>query len=77
MVKRAWIPDVPDLKGRASELVAGLLGRAGGPDALAAVPMYRKNDHQRINAKTDPLRPAGLVLAGARVRERRPPKRPV
>ncbi len=54
MVKRAWIPDVPDLKGRASELVAGLLGRAGGPDALAAVPMYRKNDHQRINAKTDP-----------------------
>ena len=54
MARRAWIPDVPDLKGRASELVAGLLGRAGGPDALAAVPMYRKNDHQRINAKTDP-----------------------
>ena len=54
MVKRAWIPDVPDLKGRASELVAGLLGRAGGTDALEAVPVYRKNDHQRINAKTDP-----------------------
>ena len=54
MVKRTWIPDVPDLKGRASDLVAGLLDRAGGPDALAAVPMYRKNDHQRINAKTDP-----------------------
>ena len=54
MVKRAWIPDVPDLKGRASELVAGFLGRAGGPDAFSAVPMYRKNDHQRINAKTDP-----------------------
>ena len=53
MVKRGWIPDVPDLKGRASELVAGLLGRAGGTDALEAVPMYRKNDHQRINAKTD------------------------
>ncbi len=54
MAKRAWIPDVPNLKERASELVAGLLGRAGGPDALTAVPMYRKNDHQRINAKTDP-----------------------
>lgn len=53
MVKRSWVPDVPDPKGSASELVAGLLGRAGGPDALAAVPMYRKNDHQRINAKTD------------------------
>ena len=55
MVKRSWIPNVPDPKGSASELVAGLLGRAGGPDALAAVPMYRKNDHQRINAKTDPF----------------------
>ncbi len=54
MVKRAWLPDVADLKGQASELVAGLLDRAGGRDALVAVPMYRKNDHQRINAKTDP-----------------------
>ncbi len=54
MVRRHWIPDVADLKGQASELVAGLLGRAGGSDALAAVPMYRKNDHRRINAKTDP-----------------------
>ena len=55
MAKRGWVPDVADLKGRASELVAGLLGRAGGPEALAAVPMYRKNNHQRINAKTDPF----------------------
>ncbi len=54
MAKRSWIPDVSDLRGSANELVAGLLARAGGPDALAAVPMYRKNDHQRINAKTDP-----------------------
>ena len=54
MVKRAWIPNVPDLKGRASELVAELLSRAGGPNAFEAVPMYRKTDHQRINAKTDP-----------------------
>ena len=54
MAKRSWIPDVPGLREHASELVAGLLGRAGGPAALAAVPMYRKNDHQRINAKTDP-----------------------
>ena len=54
MAKRGWIPNPPDLKDRASELVAGLLDRAGGSDALAAVPLYRKNDHQRINAKTDP-----------------------
>ena len=54
MAKRGWIPDLADLKGRANELVAGLVDRAGGPDALAAVPMYRRNDHQRINAKTDP-----------------------
>lgn len=54
MAKRGWIPNPPNLKDRASELVAGLLDRAGGSDALAAVPLYRKNDQQRINAKTDP-----------------------
>ena len=54
MAKRAWIPNLPDLKSRAGELVAGLLDRAGGSDAFAAVPHYRKNDHRRINAKTDP-----------------------
>ncbi|MCE2467225.1 MAG: ImmA/IrrE family metallo-endopeptidase [Caldilineaceae bacterium] len=54
MARRAWIPNLPDLKSRADELVAGLVNRAGGSDALAAVPHYRKNDHRRINAKTDP-----------------------
>ncbi|MCY3882148.1 MAG: ImmA/IrrE family metallo-endopeptidase [Chloroflexi bacterium] len=54
MAKRGWILEVPDLKQRATELVAGFLSRAGGSDALEAVPMYRKNDHQRINAKADP-----------------------
>ena len=77
MVKRAWLPDVADLKGQASELVAGLLDRAGGRDALVAVPMYRKNDHQRINAKTDPyaLRAwCWQVLASA---NGRPPERSI
>lgn len=54
MAQRGWISNPPDLQDRASELVAGLLDRAGGSDALAAVPFYRKNDQQRINAKTDP-----------------------
>ena len=54
MAKRAWIPDLPDLKKHATELVARLLERAGGPDAHAAVPLYRKNNLRRINAKTDP-----------------------
>ena len=54
MAKRAWIPDLPDLKKHATELVARFLERAGGPDAHAAVPLYRKNNLRRINAKTDP-----------------------
>lgn len=52
MAKAGWIPDVPDLKDHAEELVRGLIERAGGPQAAAA-PLYRKNDHRRMNAKTD------------------------
>ena len=52
MAKAGWIPDVPDLRDRAEELVRGLIERAGGPQAAAA-PLYRKNDHRRMNAKTD------------------------
>ncbi|MYA03671.1 MAG: ImmA/IrrE family metallo-endopeptidase [Caldilineaceae bacterium SB0664_bin_22] len=54
MAKHAWIPDLPDLKKHATELVARLLERAGGPDAHVAVPLYRKNNLRRSNAKTDP-----------------------
>ena len=52
MVKRGWLPNVPDLVDRAEELIAGLIERAGGWE-VAAAPLYRKNDHRRINAKTD------------------------
>ncbi len=52
MAKAGWIPDVPDLKDRAEELIRGLVERAGGPQAAVA-PLYRKNDHRRMNAKTD------------------------
>lgn len=52
MVKRGWIPDLPDLADRAEELIADLIERAGG-QRIAAAPLYRKSDHRRINAKTD------------------------
>ena len=52
MAKAGWIPDLPDLKDRAEELVRGLIDRAGGSQAAAA-PLYRKNDQRRMNAKTD------------------------
>ena len=53
MARRGWIPDIPDLRDRAEELVRGLIQRAGGPQAAAAV-QFRRNDHRRLNAKTDP-----------------------
>lgn len=59
MAKRNWfpelteLPDPSDLLDRAEELINALLKRAGGPQA-AALPLYRKNGHRRLNAKTDP-----------------------
>ncbi len=53
MAKRGWIPDAPDLADRAEELIRDLIQRAGCRE-LAAASVYRKNDHRRINAKTDP-----------------------
>ena len=52
MVKDGWIPEVSNLRERAEELVSSLMHRAGG-SAPARVALYRKNDSQRINAKTD------------------------
>lgn len=52
LAKRDWIRDIPDLKGSAEELVRELMGRAGVHEA-ALTASYRKNDQQRINAKTD------------------------
>ncbi len=52
MAKAGWIPDVPDLLDHAEELITDLIKRAGGPKAAGAA-LYRKNNHRRINAKTD------------------------
>ena len=52
MVKAGWLPDVPNLRDRAEDLISGLMDRAGGR-AFAAAPLYRKNDSRRVNAKTD------------------------
>ena len=54
MAKRGWIPDVPpsEMKYYAQELIERLIQRAGGQD-IALAPLYRKNAHRRINAKTD------------------------
>jgi HTH-type transcriptional regulator / antitoxin HigA len=53
MAKRGWIERQRDLKEHAEEIMQDLIRRAGGKDALPAA-LYRKNDHARANAKTDP-----------------------
>ena len=52
MAKAGWLPEVPNLRDRAEDLISELMERAGGR-AFAAAPLYRKNDSRRINAKTD------------------------
>ncbi len=52
MAKRGWISTVTDFAKQAKELIADLIERAGGPAVTSAV-LYRKNDHLRVNAKTD------------------------
>ena len=53
MAKRKWIPAIPDLAERAEDLIRGLITRAGGWQVARAA-LFRKNDHLRTNAKTDP-----------------------
>jgi HTH-type transcriptional regulator / antitoxin HigA len=53
MAKRGWITKRPNLAAHAEEIMLALIERAGGKDALPAA-LYRKNDHARANAKTDP-----------------------
>lgn len=53
MARSGWIPRVPNPKGRAEELVNGLIDQAGGRDVAASV-MFRKNDHLRANPRSDP-----------------------
>ena len=52
MAKRGWIEKRSNLRGHAQELVTSLMHRAGCGEA--AVALYRKNDQNRANAKTDP-----------------------
>ena len=52
MAKLGWIPDRPDLAGRAEHVMRDLINRAGGLDVASAA-LYRKNDHVRANAKMD------------------------
>lgn len=53
MAQLHWIPKVKNVESRAHELIDDLIRRAGGP-AVAGAALYRKNDHARANAKTDP-----------------------
>ena len=53
MAKLGWIPDTSDLRDRAEEIMRDLIGRAGGPQVAESY-LFRKNDHRRMNAKTDP-----------------------
>ncbi len=52
MANLGWIPDLSDLKEKAEEVVTDLMERAGAMN-IAAAPHYRKNDHRRINARSD------------------------
>ena len=53
MVKLGWIKGARSGIGQAEEIMRGLIARAGGEAALP-VALFRKNDHVRSNAKTDP-----------------------
>jgi HTH-type transcriptional regulator / antitoxin HigA len=53
MMKLGWIPRARNVAARASTLMGDLINRAGGPEAAGAA-LYRKNQHPRANAKTDP-----------------------
>lgn len=53
MAKLGWIPKGRDLVAHAKKHVAELIRRAGGPEVAGAA-LYRKNDHARANAKSDP-----------------------
>ena len=52
MAKQGWIRNPGDLRENAKELVTELMHKAGHTQVAAA--LYRKNDHNRANAKTNP-----------------------
>lgn len=53
MARRGWVRDLPRINEHARELIGDLIALTGC-DREAAVGLYRKNDHARANAKTDP-----------------------
>lgn len=54
MVKVGWLPKAALSAGRLGRLMASFVRRAGGAE-LEPVALYRKNDHARSNAKSDPF----------------------
>ena len=52
MANRGWIESTGKLRENAEELVKDLMRRAGGSQHVTA--LFRKNDQNRSNAKTDP-----------------------
>jgi len=72
MARLGWIPGGPNLAARAEEIVRGLIQRAGGAEVAGAT-LFRKNDHARANAKTEPYAlKAWCWYVLARANERRP-----
>jgi HTH-type transcriptional regulator / antitoxin HigA len=53
MAKHEWIKKRRNLESHAEEIMRDLISRAGGEYVLPAA-FFRKNDHARVNAKTDP-----------------------
>ena len=53
MVGLGWIPKSRNLKSRAQVAITDLIRQAGGPEVAAAT-LYRRSQHSRANAKTDP-----------------------
>ncbi len=53
MIARGWMAKCRKPLAHAEELMRDLIRRAGGEHALPTA-LYRKNDHARLNAKTDP-----------------------
>jgi HTH-type transcriptional regulator/antitoxin HigA len=54
MSKRGWLPEVKNSRGKAEDVIANLITRAGGPQALPQA-FFRKNNSARRNARMDPI----------------------
>ncbi len=73
MMKRGWISQLSDMADHAEELIRDLIEQAGGPE-VAAVPLYRKNGHRRLNAKADPYALRAWCWQVLRLTNENPPK---